>query len=102
MTKEQEKTIKEIKDKERINCETYSTYGSSDICSLSIYESKKNTDDKNIVVKIVSITGISDNFEPYIGISNIMVEPNGHSFDMSSVFPNQYVMNYLQTLRQIN
>ena len=102
MTKEQEKKIKEIKEIERMNCEAYSTYGSSDICSLGIYESKENIEDKNIVVKIVSITGISDNFEPFIEISNIMVEPNGHSFDMSSVFPNQYVMNYLQTLRQIN
>ena len=80
----------------------YTDYGSNDICNFEVLVNESNPEDKNITVAVTTISGISDNFQPYIKIVNLMVEPDGTQFNMSDVFPQSKVVAYVQSLKKIS
>jgi len=101
MTKEQETTVEKYRQELNDNCSINAFYGSLEICKFNVYESQKE-EDKNITIVTVSITGISDDFQPYIGVNTIMVEPDGNPFRMADIYPEQLVNEYVDTLKKIN
>jgi hypothetical protein len=101
MTKEQKITVEKYRQELNDNCLRNQFYNSSEICKFNVYKSEKE-EDVNITIVTVSITGISDDFQPYIGITTIMVEPDGNPFRMTDVYPEQLVNEYVDTLKKIN
>lgn len=102
MTPDQKKAIEELRMQFHENCKMYTDYGSNDICNFEILVNESNPEDKNITVAVTTISGISDNFQPYIKIVNLMVEPDGTQFNMSDVFPQSKVVAYVQSLKKIS
>jgi hypothetical protein len=102
MTNDQKKTIEELRSQFNNNCKLYVEYGSNRICNFQILFNEENPEDKNITVVVTAIDGVSDNFQPYIKTSNIMVEPDGITFNMSDVFPESKVVEYVQKLKKIS
>lgn len=101
MTNEQEITVEKYRKQLDDNCSRNKFYNSSEICKFNVYENKKE-EDKNITIVTVSITGISDDFQPFIAVTTIMVEPDGNAFRMTDVYPEQLVNEYVDTLKKIN
>jgi hypothetical protein len=101
MTKAQEITVEKYRQELNNNCLRNEFYNSSEICKFNVYQSEKD-DDKNITIVTVSITGISDDFQPYIGINTLMVEVDGNAFNMNDVYPSKLVNEYVDTLKKIN
>jgi hypothetical protein len=101
MTKEQEITVEKYKRQVGENCKMYQDYSSSDICKVNLYEST-NAEDKNITIRTVTVTGTSDDFQPYIEVNTILVEPDGNAFRMTDVYPTQFVNEYVDKLKKIN
>lgn len=100
MTREQQEKIIEIREQFNENCRKYASYGSSS-CNFGVYISK-NEQDKNVTVIFTIITGISDSYSPYYETVNILVEPNGSSFNLMDVFPSDDVLGYIEKLEKIN
>ena len=101
MTKEQEITIEKYKKELNDNCEKHLGYNSKDICKFNLYESG-NDEDKNITIRTISITGISDDFQPFNEVTTILVQPDGNAFKMADVYPIQFVNEYVNKLKRIN
>jgi hypothetical protein len=102
MTNDQKKAIEELRKQFNNNCKLYVEYGSSRICNFKVYMNAENPEDQNITIVVTAIDGVSDNFQPYIKTSNIMIEPDGANFNMSDVFPDSKVVEYVQKLKKIN
>lgn len=101
MTKEQEIAVENYRKQLNENCSRNEFYNSSQICSFNVYKSEKE-EDENITIVTVSITGISDDFQPFIGVTTILVEPDGNAFRMTDVYPEQFVNEYVDSLKKIN
>ena len=102
MTPDQKKAIEELRMQFQENCKMYTDYGSDNICNFEVLVNESNPEDTNITVAVTTISGISDNFQPYIKIVNLMVEPDGTQFNMSDVFPQSKVVAYVQSLKKIS
>jgi hypothetical protein len=101
MTREQEITIEKYRKELNDNCEKNAGYNSSEICKFNLYESE-SSEDKNITIRTVSITGISDDFQPFNEVTTILVEPDGNAFKMTDVYPTELVNDYVNKLKRIN
>lgn len=83
------------------NLAKYSSWGSDEACSFGIYVSE-SPEDKNLTLIITTITGLSDDYQPYTATNNIMVEPNGDSLKLTDIYPKEYVLEYIKKLKKIN
>ena len=101
VTQKQKEKIELLQSQFQKNVEQYSNWGSYEDCRFGIYVSQ-NPEDKNVTVIMTTITGISDNYQTYKAINNIMVEPNGDSCKLTDNYPKEYVLDYIQTLKKIN
>lgn len=102
MTPNQKKAIEELRVQFKENCRMYTDYGSDEICNFEVLVNESNPEDENVTVAVTTISGISDNFQPYVKIVNLMVEPDGTQFNMSDVFPQSKVVAYVQSLKKIS
>jgi hypothetical protein len=50
---------------------------------------------------MTTITDISDNYQPYIATTNIMIEPDGNAINLADVFPKSQVAAYVEQLKKI-
>lgn len=101
MTNQQKITIEEYKRQYKENCETYEMWGSSQYCKMGIYKNPNN-DDPNITMVITSITGLSDDYQPYFKTDFILIEPDGNALPLKETFPDEDVVGYIQTLEKID
>jgi hypothetical protein len=100
MTREQQEKIVEIREQYVENCKEYASYGTSS-CKFNVFRSK-NENDQNITVIFTVVTGLSDYGQPFYETTNILVEPNGNSFNLMDVYPSNDVLGYIQNLEKIN
>ena len=92
-----DKYLREFND----NVAKFETFGSKEDCYFGMYESP-NPEDKNITLIITSVSGISDNYQTYKVTNNITIEPDGTAVKLTDVYPKEYVMQYIKTLKKIN
>ena len=83
------------------NVEEYSAYDSEKICSFNVYASVKE-EDKNITIVLATITGISDYYQPFSQVNNIMVEPDGNSFNLTDIYNRNEVLLYISNLKKLD
>ncbi|MBM3417468.1 MAG: hypothetical protein FJY17_00930 [Bacteroidetes bacterium] len=102
MTQDQKKTIEELRVQFSQHCKRFAEYGSDEICNFEVLMNDSNPEDQNITVAVTTIDGISDSFQPYVKILNLMIEPDGTQFNMSDIFPQSKVVAYVQTLKKIS
>jgi hypothetical protein len=101
MTIEQKKQLEIYRKQYQQNCSQNAEFGSSRICNFHVYETR-NDDDKNITIVMTTITDISDNYQPFIGTTNIMIEPDGNPINLADVFPKSQVSAYVEQLKIID
>lgn len=101
VTQKQKEKIEVYQKQFEENIAEYENWGSQQDCRFGIYIST-NAEDKNVTIIMITITGISDNYQTYKAINNIMVEPNGDSCKLTDIYPKEYVLDYIQTLKKIN
>jgi hypothetical protein len=78
------------------NVRSYSAFGSDDYCHFNTYHDEES---ENIICGLVTISGISDNNQPFVKIENILIEPNGNQYLLEDLFPKSQVVGYLQKLK---
>ena len=100
MTQKQKEKIDTYKKQFDSNVEQFDNFGSYDVCGFGVYYSE-NEEDKNLTVIMTTVTGISDNYEPYISTSNIMIEPDGNSFNLTDIYNKDEVYGYIKKLKKI-
>lgn len=101
VTQKQKEKIEMYQKQFEENIAEYENWGSQQDCRFGIYVSEK-PEDKNVTIVMVTITGISDNYQTYKAINNIMVEPSGESCKLTDIYPKEYVLDYIETLKKIN
>ncbi|NBO50174.1 MAG: hypothetical protein EBU80_10735 [Chitinophagia bacterium] len=100
MTIEQQKQVEIYRNEFEESCSSNAVYGSGRLCSFGVFKSE-NEEDQNVTLIITTITGLSDNYQPYVGTNNIMIEPDGNTFNMDDVFPSSQVAGYVSKLKKI-
>lgn len=100
MTIEQQKQIEKYKQEFAENCKDYAAYGSKRYCKFSLYKSE-NPEDANYTMVITNISGISDDYQPYVETLNLMVEPDGNTLQLTDIYEPSEVVTYIQQLKKI-
>lgn len=102
MTQEQHDKVKILFEEFKLRCESYSGFGDDDDCGFSVYENQKNPLDNNIIIRSSFISGLSDNFEPFYEIVNMVIQENGEAVNLSALMNANEKMDYLNGLTKIN
>lgn len=97
MTEQQLKAIEKYKADYASNCSKYSRYGSGRDCSFKLLKSA-NESDPNYTMLVTSVTGLSDDFQPYVQTVNLMVEPDGNVINLSDIYNPSQVAAYVENL----
>lgn len=100
MTTNQKKQLEVYTKEYQENCSSNAQFGSNRICNFNVFKSE-NPEDKNITIVMTTITDISDNYQPYIATTNIMIEPDGNAINLADVFPKSQVAAYVEQLKKI-
>jgi hypothetical protein len=100
-----------IKQKEKVDilleeynerCSMYSGFGNKNDCSFDILVNKANEVDKNVTIYASFISGLSDDFQPYYDVINLLIEENGDTIELSKVLSPMEKKDYLSSLTKIN
>ena len=100
MTTQQVEIFEKYKQEYTERYKVYSYLSYSDDCNFFAYKfhDKINND---IVIRSTTISGLSDNFEPFFDIIYILVEPNGNTILLNDVFNQDQINNLFQQLIKI-
>lgn len=101
VTDKQKAVIEKYQAEFEENLRKYDSWGSQQACHFGIYVSQ-NEGDKNVTLIITTISGLSDDYQPYKATNNIMVEPDGNSFRLKDIYPEDYIIEYIKALKKIN
>jgi len=101
MTIEQKNQVEKYRQEFAENCKKYAAWGSDRDCKFSAYESKRE-EDKNITLVVTTITGLSDDYQTYVGTTNLMIEPDGNVINLFDAFEPNQVISYIQQLKKID
>lgn len=102
MTSNQKKSIEDLQEGYSKNCQKYVGWGSSSVCKFMVYHNESDLNDKNVVVTMIEIDGISDNNQLFIKNQNILVEEDGVVYVLEDLFSRNKVVTYLQKLKPLN
>ncbi len=102
MTTYQEQKINILLEEHNKKCATYMGYGGNDSCVFSIYENKKNANDKNVTIFSTYISGLSDDYQAFYNVVNLLVEPSGDVIELSALLDSDEIEEYYQGLTKIN
>lgn len=99
MTSAQSTTVDVLKAQFTQSCDKYATY-SGDVCNFEVYKSE-NDSDENITIIYTTVTGISDDYQPYYEVVNMLVEPDGNAINLMDFYPQNFVVDYIKSLKKI-
>lgn len=99
-TDKQKEKIDLYKKQYEENVEEYDNFGIDDLCTFNVFASA-NEEDKNIVIVLSTISGVSETYEAIVQINNIMVEPDGNSFNLTDIYNREEVFGYIKNLIKI-
>lgn len=102
MTEQQKKSINDLYVGFLKNKEDYLGWGSYSVCNFVTYKNDTEESDDNIVVNIITISGISDNNQVFTTSKNILVEASGMVYVLEDLFSTSKVITYLQKLKSFN
>jgi hypothetical protein len=102
MTIYQEQKINILLEEHNKKCATYMGYGGNDSCKFSIYENKQNPNDKNVTIFSTYISGLSDDYQPFYKVVNLLIEPSGDVIELSALLDSDEIDEYYQGLTKIN
>jgi hypothetical protein len=100
-----------IKQKEKVDilfkehqerCAMYSGIGNQDDCSFDIFVNNSNENDKNVTIYLSFVSGLSDDFQPFYDVMDILVEESGDTIELSKVLSPMEKKDYLSSLTKIN
>lgn len=100
MTQKQHQKITHYRNQFIENKKRYAANGSESICKFAVFENM-NPDDKNITLVIVSVGGISEDYQPYTAINNLLIEPDGNAIKLTDIYPKEEVLVYIEKLKRI-
>jgi hypothetical protein len=83
---------------ERYNAYSYLSYSKD--CGFIAYKFIDSLNN-DIVIRSTTISGLSDNFEPFFDIVYILIEPNGNTILLNDVFNQDQINNLFQQLIKI-
>jgi len=101
MTQEQKSKIEHYRKQFQDKCSDYSGWGSVKDCRFELYESDKE-EDKNVTIYSSFVSGLSDDYQPYYDIINLLVEEDGNVVDLSTILTSNERIDYINTLTKIN
>jgi hypothetical protein len=102
MTSNQKKSIDDLHDGYSKNCQKFVGWGSLSVCKFIVYHNESDENDKNMVVSMIEIDGISDNNQLFMKNQNILVEEDGSVYVLEDLFSRNKVVTYLQKLKPLN
>ncbi len=102
MTDLQRIVIAELHSEFASNCKNYVSWGSDSYCHFVTYRNEDNPEDKNIVVNVSTISGISDNDQVFVDTNNFLVEADGKKYVLGDLFTSNQVIDYLRKLKKFN
>lgn len=83
-------------------CSSYSSFGNDEDCRFDIYRNDNNVEDKNITVYSSFISGLSDDYQPYYEIVNLLIDENGDTINLSTLLSPTEKKDYMNGLTKIN
>jgi hypothetical protein len=101
MTQEQKSKIEHYREQFGKKCSDYSGWSGAKDCRFELYESDKE-EDKNITIYSSYISGLSDDYQPYYDIINLLIEEDGNVVDLSTILTSNERIDYINTLTKIN
>ncbi|MFY8161513.1 MAG: hypothetical protein ACOVNU_09300 [Candidatus Kapaibacteriota bacterium] len=102
MTINQKQKINNLLDAHNKKCATYMSYCSNGSCRFTLYENKANSNDKNITIFATYVSGLSDNYQPFYNVVNLLVEPSGDVIELSALLNSDEIDEYYNGLTKIN
>lgn len=102
MTIYQEQKINILLGEHNDKCAMYMGYGGNDSCIFGIYENKENVNDKNITIFSTYVSGLSDNYQPFFNVVNLLIEPSGDVIELSALLDSDEIEEYYKGLTKIN
>ena len=102
MTIKQKEKIDILLEEYKERCSMYSSFGNENDCSFDIFVNNSNNSDKNVTIYASFISGLSDDYQPYYDVINILVEESGDTIELSKVLSPMEKKDYLSILTKIN
>lgn len=102
MTIKQSEKIDILLQEFKERCSMYSGFGNENDCSFDILINNVNKKDKNVTIYTSFISGLSDDFQPYFEVVNILIEENGDTIELSKLLSPNEKKEYLSSLTKIN
>lgn len=102
MTIKQKEKVEILQKEFEERCSIYSGMGNEDDCSFDVLVNNSNEMDKNVTIYASFISGLSDDFQPYYDVINILVEESGDTIELSKVLSPMEKKDYLSSLTKIN
>ena len=100
MTNAQKETIDIYREQFLQSCHKYEVYSGENTCKFELYESNKE-DDKNITIIYTLVTGLSNDYQPFYEVVNLIVEPDGNAINLMDFYPQNLVIDYIKNLKKI-
>lgn len=101
MTQEQKSKIEYYRKQFSDRCSDYSGWSSVKDCRFEVYKSN-NEEDNNITIYSSFVSGLSDDYQPYYDIINLLVESDGNVVDLSTILSSNERIDYINSLTKIN
>lgn len=100
MTIEQKNKVDFYKSEFEKMCTKYVNYNAKKTCNFNVYKSE-NSEDNNVTIVYSHITGVSDDYQTYFGVDNILIEPDGNAINMGDFYPQNDIIDYIEKLKKI-
>lgn len=101
MTQEQKLKVEQYKAEFEQKCSDYSNWSSVKDCKFDVFKSE-NEEDKNVTIYSAYVSGLSDDYQPYYDIVNLLVEEDGNVVDLSTILSSNERIEYIKSLTKIN
>jgi hypothetical protein len=83
-------------------CKKYVFYDGESYCHFTTFRNEDNPEDKNVVVNVSTISGISDNDQVFVDTNNFLIEADGKKYVLGDLFTSNQVIDYLRKLKKFN
>lgn len=98
MNHKQKLAVQELLDGYKMNMSYYSSW--SAYGQFHVYGNK--TTESNIVVVVTLVENLTDDYQPITSTQNLLIDTDGATFDMATLFSTDETLTYIQSLENIN
>lgn len=103
MTQQQKASVDKLREEYNTSCGSYVEFGSTEYCSFSVFENKRNPKDNNIVVSMNVVSGLNEDSIPMTANKKLLIEPDGNIIPLHDIITDyQLRLEYFSRLTKLN